>query len=411
MPRFDNNGYNPNGQQNDNRDRTVPTDERYYNIQPPRQSYQNNQNAVNINDYINSFNQQSQGQAYNVQPPQPPAPRNQKQKKKGKKAKRGILAFFSIIIAIIVAVAILATSMVKGVLGEIQYNDKRENEYIDSADLMHDDDIKNILLLGVDARANEEGESSRSDSMMLVSIDAKHECIKMVSFLRDSWVYIPSQDSSQRLNAACTYDGYNGVVDTIEYNFGVDIDGYVVTDFEMFKVLVDSIGGVDIEVTEEEAKEVTSHKRRYGNVTLEAGKHKLTGEQALAYCRIRKIDNDFMRTFRQRTVMQSILKKAKKSKPKDLYNMVKSSAKYIETDLEQKEIIDIGLMAIKCLENDMVETRVPFDTTWDYANINGNSVISVDTEKNKEMLIEYLYKKNAKQIKAEEAEKEKAKNN
>lgn len=163
--------------------------------------------------------------------------------------------------------------------------------------------------MGVDARSNESAEQTRSDTMMLVSVDSKHHAIKLVSFLRDTWVYIPSLEHEQRLNAACSDGGYKNVVETIEYNFGVKIDGYVVTDFEMFKVLVDSLGGVNVDVTEKEAKEVTNHPKRYGNVTLEAGDNKLTGEQALAYCRIRKIDTDFVRTQRQRTVMSAILKK------------------------------------------------------------------------------------------------------
>lgn len=74
--------------------------------------------------------------------------------------------------------------------------------------------------------------------MMLVSVDSKHHAIKLVSFLRDTWVYIPSLEHEQRLNAACSDGGYKNVVETIEYNFGVKIDGYVVTDFEMFKVLL-----------------------------------------------------------------------------------------------------------------------------------------------------------------------------
>ena len=70
------------------------------------------------------------------------------------------------------------------------------------------------------------------------------------------------------------------MVDTIAYNFGVKIDNYVVADFEMFQVLVDAIGGVEVKVTKAEAKEVTGHPKRYGNVKLKAGKHNLTGKQA-----------------------------------------------------------------------------------------------------------------------------------
>ncbi|MFR5875986.1 MAG: LCP family protein, partial [Eubacterium sp.] len=262
--------------------------------------------------------------------------------------------------------------------------------------------VKNILLLGVDARSDDKADASRADSMMLISVDMKHRCIKMTSFLRDTWVYIPAHDGEQRLNAACTYGGYSGVVDTIEYNFGVEIDGYVVADFEMFKVLVDSIGGVEVEVTEKEAKEVTNHKKRYGNVKLEAGKQTLTGEQALAYCRIRKIDTDFMRTKRQRTVMQSIISGMKSSNLFSLYGMAYKSAPYIETDLSKSQIKSLAVCAAACLSGKMVETRVPFEGTWEYANKNGASVIAINVDDNKKELIDYIYDKSADDIIAEQ---------
>lgn len=87
--------------------------------------------------------------------------------------------------------------------------------------------------MGVDARSNESAEQTRSDTMMLVSVDSRStQVIKLVSFLRDT-AYIPSLEHEQRLNAACSDGYYKNVVETIEYNFGVKIDGYVVTDFEM----------------------------------------------------------------------------------------------------------------------------------------------------------------------------------
>ena len=287
------------------------------------------------------------------------------------------------------------------VFSKITFDDNRPNEYISSADLKSSPKVKNILLLGVDSRDPEDDTNSRSDSMMLISVDSEHNCIKMVSFLRDSWVYIPALDKYQRLNAACSADGYDGVVDTIEYNFGVDIDGYVVADFEMFKVLVDSVGGVEVDVTEQEADEVTNHPVRYGNVTLEAGKYKLTGEQALAYCRIRKIDTDFMRAYRQRTVMQSILKSVKSANPVKLLLMASKCAPYIETNLSKTDIMQTGISALSCIGT-MVETRVPFDSTWSYKTIQGNSVISIDADKNKEMLIDTIYNKTPDEIKQSE---------
>ncbi|MBR3738769.1 MAG: LCP family protein, partial [Eubacterium sp.] len=161
------------------------------------------------------------------------------------------------------------------------------------------------------------------------------------------------------------------------------------------------IGGVEIEVSEKEANEVTNHKKRYGNVTLEAGKHKLTGEQALAYSRIRKIDTDFMRAKRQRTVINSILNEVK-TNPMKLYKLANDSAPYLETDLSKRELKSIALAALPCLTGERTDGRVPFDGTWDYANIGGASVIQLDADKNKEMLREYIYEKTAEEINAED---------
>lgn len=277
------------------------------------------------------------------------------------------------------------------IMGKITYNDKKENSYISAADLESSAMVKNILLLGVDARAGENANETRSDTMMLVSVDMKHRSIKLTSFLRDTWVYIPTLGYNQRLNAACSSGGYEGVVDAIEYNFGVEIDGYAVVDFEMFKVLVDSLGGVEVDVTEAEAKEVTNHPYRYGDVVLESGKYKLSGEQALAYCRIRKIDTDFVRTERQRTVMSAILNSAKHSNPFTLLNMAYKSAPYIETDLTNGELRSLVLSAVPCLGNDIKQAKVPFEGTWEYATISGNSVISINVDNNKQKLIDYIY--------------------
>ncbi len=433
MPRFDNEGFNPNKRiNNDERDRSVPVDENYYAggkdiidiLSDNSGDVVDRQDSVDIYEYLNSFDapkrtsrqmdkdfmpevmrdpdaeRRERAQIESDRRRKEPAPKPKKKKKKGKKKAKTILLG---IIAFILAIIILIISLVNGVLGKINYDEKRDNEYITTSELEDSKMVKNILLLGVDARAGEESDQSRADSMMLISVDMKHKCVKMISFLRDTWVYIPAHDGEQRLNAACAYDGYNGVVDTIEYNFGIDIDGYVVADFNMFEVLVDSIGGVEVKVTKAEAREVTHHKRRYGNVKLNSGKQTLTGEQALAYCRIRKIDSDFMRAKRQRTVIQSILKSVKSGNPFKLYKMASSSAPYIETNLTKSELKRFALCAGMCIANDNVETRVPFDGTWEYANIYGNSVIAINADKNKEMLIDYIYNQSAQEILEAEA--------
>lgn len=417
MPRFNDNEYgNEKRKLNDEIDRTVPDNENYYKSYDELSSdasVRDNQDGyVDItsilNDFSNSRNQNDEpirhsNQRSNNRPPQRSS--NKKQNKK-KRFSKGKIALTSII-AIILAIVLFVSGSINSVLNKIIYDEKIENKYVSSDELKDDKDVINVLLLGVDARLKkgEDAKHSRSDSMMIVSIDKKHKCIKTISFLRDSWVYIPCHEGRQRLNTACQYGSYNGVADTIEYNFGIDVDGYVVVNFSVFESLVDAIGGVEMEVTAEEAKEVTSHKKRYGNVVLEEGKYKLTGKQALAYCRIRKIDTDFMRAYRQRMVIKSIINGIK-AQPTKLPTIAKNCAEYIETDFTKGELKKIAVSAMSCLKADMVETRVPFDGTWNYANIYGASVIELDTEKNKEMLINYIYEKSAEEIIEEENTKE-----
>lgn len=427
MPRFDEEGFNPKKRiDNDSRDRSVPVDEDYFNQNDfNSDDVIDNQNTsdIDLDAFMKEFDEpkRSARQSADDFVPQvyvdrdaekrreneerarkrresSPPPRRKRKKNSGVNKAKNI---FRAVIAVILAVVIGAGCFIGNAMGKVTYDDKRKNQYVSRSDLAHSSSVTNILLLGVDARNPKDDTASRSDSMMLISIDKAHNCVKMVSFLRDTWVYIPCVDKKQRLNAACQYDGYNGVVDTIEYNFGIDIDGYVVADFEMFKVLVDSIGGVEVEVSEKEAKEVTSHKGRYGNVKLDAGKYKLTGEQALAYCRIRKIDTDFMRAYRQRTVMQAILKSVKSANPIKLVSMASKAAPYIETNLSKAKIISSGLKALPCI-GDMAEVRVPFDGTWQYATIGGASVITIDVDKNKEQLKDLIYNKTAAEIKAEQ---------
>lgn len=314
-------------------------------------------------------------------------PREQQAKKKKKSGGKKAKIIFAILLVLILLVPIMAES----VLGKINYDDGISHAFVSANELKSDRDVFNLLLLGVDARSDEKAEESRADSMMLISIDSRNHKIKMVSFLRDTWVYIPCADKHQRLNAASAYGGYEAVAQTIEYNFGVQIDGYAVADFEMFKTMVDSIGGVKVNVTPEEAAEVTNHPGRYGDVVLDEGEYKLTGEQALAYCRIRKIDTDWKRTERQRTVIQAILSKTLKSGPIGAFKMANAVAPFIETSLSKSELRALVFKIAPCIAGGFEQASCPFDGTWDYANKGGASVISINTEKNKEMLIEYLY--------------------
>ena len=416
MPRFDNEGFNPNRRRNnDKRDRSVPSNENYYDQNPfgfdfnPRK-VSDAEVVDNQEDFappLRSERQRSRDfrseveideaaerREYNAKRAQKrQAARDKKKAQQKKQIKAGIIA--AVILLILIPIL-----LVESVLGKITYDDKVENTHIAAAELKDEALVKNILLLGVDARPTDKTETSHPDSIMLISIDMKHRCIKMTSFLRDTWVYLASRDKKQRINTANQGVGYCGIVHSLEYLFGLDIDGYVVTDFQMFRRMVDSIGGVTINVTKAEAKEINSHKKRYGNVKIKSGERRLNGKQALAYSRIRKIDTDFKRAERQRTVINSILSEVKKN-PFKLYKLANGAAPYLETDLSKGELNRIAALAMPCLGGDMPQQRVPFDGTWQYANIGGASVITIDEEANKEKLLDYIYNKSAKELKTE----------
>lgn len=159
--------------------------------------------------------------------------------------------------------------------------------------------------------------------MILVSVDYKHAKIKLTSFLRDSWVEIPSKGKKAKLNAACAYGGPQLLVDTIEYNFHIDIDHYVMVNFEMFTQIIDNLGGVEVEVTEKEAKFIRNTTR---HKDMESGDSVLLdGAKALVYCRIRKLDSDYMRTLRQRKVITALINKATET---DIQTLLKRSTRY-----------------------------------------------------------------------------------
>lgn len=326
------------------------------------------------------------------QPPQYPQyeePQYQKPKKKKKKKHRLLKALIFTPIVLILTVLIGVMALGYGILSKIDYNqvDLEENAYIDSSELHSSEDVTNILFVGVD---DDENGNSRSDSMMLISIDKKHEKIKLTSFLRDSWVDLPMKGRKGKLNAAYAADGIQGAVDTIEYNFLIDIDHYVKVDFEMFTQIIDAVGGVEVEVTEKEAafiRKTTRFKE------MQSGeKVRLNGAEALVYCRIRKLDTDYMRTYRQRKVISALMAKAKEADIKKLTDVMFDVFPLIQTDLNKRELVTTGVKgAYGLLKYEVQQTRAPIQEHMKETTINGQWVEELELEKVREYLYDYIY--------------------
>lgn len=297
------------------------------------------------------------------------------------------LSFLGIITALFIALVGYGISAING----LSYDETIvPNAYVNESALVSRDDVVNILFLGSDARSEVEGQ--RSDTMMLFSIDKQNKKLKLTSFLRDSYVYIPSKKYNTKLNAAFSYGGTQLVMDTLEYNFGVDIDNYIMVDFKVFRQLVDLLGGITVDgVTEAEAKymreEVKLKKVRKGT-------NHMNGKTALWYCRIRYVDNDFRRTERQRKVIGAIVNKALKTNPFKLMSIVKQVLPNISTDINKGELIGLAAgAALRYIHYDIEQQQIPAEDTWTDARISGQLVLKMDLEKNKEILKSFLYDK------------------
>ena len=274
------------------------------------------------------------------------------------------------------------------VLGGLNYEEVTENRYLgDSA--VSTSSVKNILFIGSDARGDVAGQ--RSDTMILFSIDTKHRQIKLSSFLRDSYVYIPVLERKSKINAAFSNGGTQATIDTIEYNYGIDVDNYVMVDFQSFEQIVDLLGGIEIDVTANEAKYMREDvKIPY----IKKGVNKMNGKVALWYCRIRYLDNDFKRTERQRKVISAIIKKATKTNPFTLLNMVEEVLPNISTDINRNELLSLGVNALfRYIRYDIVQQQVPANGTWYDSYVNGSYVIKFDEEENRRILREFLLNK------------------
>lgn len=269
-------------------------------------------------------------------------------------------------------------------------NSIKENAYVDESTLMSSDDVVNILFIGSDARSEVEGQ--RSDTMMLFSIDKQNKKLKLTSFLRDSYVYIPSKKYSKKLNAAFSYGGTQLVMDTLEYNYGIKIDNYLMVDFKAFRQLVDLLGGITVEgVTAAEAKYMREVVKLKG---IKKGTNQMNGKKALWYCRIRYVDNDFRRTERQRKVITAIVNKALKTNPFKLISIVKQVLPNISTDISQSELMGLAVgAALRYIHYDIEQQQIPAEGTWSDARINGELVLKMDIEENAQLLKSFLYDK------------------
>ena len=322
--------------------------------------------------------------------------KKKKRKKKHHPVRNTVLVLLCISIAAVSCVGFYGYNTVNRLLSSFNTDEPlKDNEYIDDSELYRDSEQTNILLIGVDAR--ESDVSSRSDTMMLLTIDNKNGQIKLTSFLRDSYVKIAGR-KKEKLNAAYFRGGIQGLVDTLELNFKVEIPYYMLVDFEIFTTVVDMLGGIEVEVTEKEsAYSKKTPTDRGGYLPLEAGENiHLNGTEALWYSRMRYLDSDFMRTQRQRKVITAIVEKAKLQKPRELLELAETIIPLIKTNITADEMKKLGVDAVldKAYNYSIVQQQIPADETWSNKRISGvGACLVMDLDENAEILANFLRNK------------------
>lgn len=305
--------------------------------------------------------------------------------------------FFKALLIIILVLLILLQVLIFRYLGMVDYVDTGDRSYTNAS--MHSSDVMNVLVIGSDTR--DEEVNGRTDSMILLSINKKTKQITMTSFMRDMYVEIPGNGWA-KMNAAYVYGGAELLMDTIELNFDIQVDKYVYVDFFGFIDIVDAVGGIELDISDEEAEAMTSPMNEqnmylgkdFGTDNLTSGgkNMKVNGNQALAYARTRYAGNaDFERTERQRTVITKILEKATTLSPLKLDNFARTCLSNIRTNMTKSELYFLTYRVPFILKYDVEQLRIPEEGAYSYGDHDGQSTLDVDFDMCKKTLKDKIY--------------------
>ena len=245
------------------------------------------------------------------------------------------------------------------------------------------DDVIKILLLGTDVW--DDGTRGRSDVIMLATIYEKTGALSLTSFQRDTYVQIPGYKDN-RINTAYAFGGTKLLKEVLELNFGITVDGVVIIDFTHFEQLIDALGGVKITLTEKEV----AYLNGYG-ATTQVGENLLNGRWALEYSRIRRIDSDFGRTNRQRTVMNALFQAYKDMSISEIPGMLSTVLPMVSTDMSDSQLISYATKVLMMGADTINSNSVPCKGAYEYQTIRKMSIIMPDLVKCHEALKCYIY--------------------
>lgn len=321
---------------------------------------------------------------------------NNNNKKRKKRLKRKVLIFFDLILLLIVAGLGYFIFITNKTQLDTSGDDSIVTNSIDSEQI---GGYRNIAIFGVDSRDNALEKSTHSDTIVIASINRKTKDIKLASIYRDTYVDIPD-NGFNKINAAYFKGGYPLALNTINTNFDLDVKEYLTVNFNAVCKVIDLLGGITLDITDEELKYVNGYTKELNKINgTDVGKMKSAGTQlvngthATAYARIRyTAGGDFKRAERQRLVIQKIFEKAKSADLLTINAIVNEIFPQIYTNLDS---LDMLKLAKDILSYNIVdETGFPFDNTAQYYN-KVSYVFPVDLAANVTQLHKFLFEDEA----------------
>lgn len=249
-------------------------------------------------------------------------------------------------------------------------------------------DVENYLIFGVDARSAYE-KQSRTDSLLIATVDKKNNSIKLTSIMRDTQVKIPGRTNPAKINAAYVFGGIGLLINTINQNFNLDIQKFAMVDMWSAENVINAMGGVNINVTSGEVKyinqEVTTANKMFKNISstspllTRSGNLLLNGRQAVSYGRIRKIGNDQGRTLRQRTIMSQAIMKFKSSTVSRKLSVFEELSKSFESNISKSDMMLLAFDILSSMKN-LKQYRVPADNMYTTNTTNWNIIINFEAQ-------------------------------
>lgn len=315
-------------------------------------------------------------------------PKGYKPPRENTKRKGCFGGLFSKILAIVLCLVVVFVILFIYMFGGLNRAEITSDR--DALGISNDTGITNIALFGVDSRSGVfEG---RSDAVMVLSIDNKHEKLKLISLLRDSFVDMEiSQYGQEKLTHAYAYGGAENAINTINRNYSLNITDYVTVNFSEMAKIVDAVGGVKIDVEEAEIEKINNYiydlsiedpsvNISDSDYLSEYGLVRLSGNQAVAYSRIRSIGGDEGRVGRQQTVLNALLDAAFDKSVFSYPQMIHDIVPHCETSLGAADMLELIPALLKKYSLETVTIPGPYEDAYGGEQADGAWVLVYDLD-------------------------------